>query len=299
MKTKKKVAIVTGGASGIGFYAAQKLVASGYHVVLGVRNIKKGAEAALQLKSASADADVDVLPLDLSDARSIREFAEDVAGRFEKVEILLHNAGVMAAAESRTSDGWDFELATNFIGPFLLTNLLLPYMDNESGRIITVTSDEYEKVKAQDINIQNPLERKEKTDPMRWYGITKLYVLMFAIELQKKLERSGSNIKSLTAHPGLAGTDLAANIPSPTTRFFMKFGMKLMGQSPKSGARSFVHAALSADVKGGQLWAPGGFGGLRGAPVIKTIFPLALDRDVTAKVWSAAEKVTNMPFSIN
>ena len=185
-------AVVTGANSGIGRAAAQALAARGARVVLAVRNLDKGREAA-----AGMTGHVEVRQLDLADLASVRAFAEDVT---EPVDLLINNAGVMIPPLTRTADGFELQFGTNHLGHFALTNLLLPRV---RGRVVTVSSTGH-RAGAIDFDDLNWERRPYRAMPA--YAQSKLANLLFTAELQRRLTELGSPVLATAAHPGISAT---------------------------------------------------------------------------------------------
>ena len=188
-----RTVIVTGANSGIGLAAARALGRAGARVVLAVRDVRRGEQAA-----ASIEGTTEVRRLDLADLASVREFAAEWEG---DLDILINNAGVMAIPETRTVDGFEMQFGTNHLGHFALTNLLLPHI---TDRVVVIASGAHRfgKIRFDDLNSENGYQRH------RTYGRSKLANLLFASELQRRLTAVGSPIRVISAHPGLAATNL-------------------------------------------------------------------------------------------
>src|SRR5215212_4321857 len=186
--------VITGANSGIGLEAAKALGEHGARVVLAVRDVAKGEGAAEAIAG-----DTEVRRLDLADLTSVREFAEAWDG---EIDVLVHNAGVMATPERRTKDGFELQIGTNHLGHFALTNLLLPKI---TDRVVIVASDAH-KIGGLDVDDLNWERRRFR----RWraYGQSKLANLLFLLELQRRLDDAGSPVRALAAHPGYAATNL-------------------------------------------------------------------------------------------
>jgi NAD(P)-dependent dehydrogenase (short-subunit alcohol dehydrogenase family) len=195
-----KTVVVTGASSGIGLIAAHEMAKAGAHVVLAVRDTSKGAIARKGMPG-----DVEVRQLDVSDLSSVRDFAEDWTG---PLDVLVNNAGVMDIPLTRTRDGLDTQTATNSFGPFLLTNLLLPFV---TDRIVWVTSQLHRMghLNADDLNWETRAYK-----PLDAYNDSKLHVVLISLELQRRLDAAGSTVRSVLAHPGIATTSLAAHSSS-------------------------------------------------------------------------------------
>ncbi|WP_165067263.1 oxidoreductase [Marisediminicola senii] len=276
-------AIVTGGNSGIGLAAARALAGRGAHVVLAVRDLQKGADAA-----ASIAGSVDVRRLDLADLASVREFAASITDR---VDLLINNAGVMAPPLSRTADGFEMQFGTNHLGHFALTNLLLPQV---TGRVVTVSSLAH---RAGTIDLVDPNYTSRRYNRWSAYGQSKLANLLFTLELQAKLAAGGSGVIAVAAHPGWASTNLQGRSSNPVSAWFSRQGNRLFAQDADGGALPTLYAA-TAGVPGGSYIGPGERGGMRGAPTFVDRVPAASDADMARKLWDLSERLTGVGYPV-
>ncbi|MFF5093880.1 MULTISPECIES: oxidoreductase [Actinosynnema] len=278
-----RTAVVTGANSGIGRVAARVLAARGARVVLAVRRVDKGREAASTMPGS-----VEVRELDLADLASVRAFA---SGFGDEVDLLVNNAGIMIPPLNRTADGFESQFGTNHLGHFALTNLLLPRI---TGRVVTVSSGAHRagKIDFADLN----WERKPYK-AMAAYGQSKLANLLFSAELQRRLTAAGSPVLATTAHPGLAATNLFRphGENGPLDRI-VNAGVRAVGQSDEGGALPTLHAAL-ADVPGNSFSGPGGLLG-RGAPKLVSRSKAAQDADLARRLWTASEELTGVTFPL-
>ncbi|MGW2238198.1 oxidoreductase, partial [Streptomyces sp. NPDC001759] len=191
-----RTAVVTGANSGLGIATVEALAGAGAHVVLAVRDPARGAAAAARVNGS-----VEVRRLDLADLASVREFAAQWQG---DLDLLVNNAGVMNIPESATKDGFETQFGTNHLGHFALTNLLLPHI---TDRVVTVSSGMHRMPGSPRIHFDN-LDLTGEYAPMKAYSQSKLANLLFTLELQRRLEASGSSVRALAAHPGWAATHL-------------------------------------------------------------------------------------------
>jgi NAD(P)-dependent dehydrogenase (short-subunit alcohol dehydrogenase family) len=272
--------IVTGANSGLGAATARVLAERGGTVVLACRNVDKGAAAAATMRG-----DVSVRRLDLADLASVRAFAAETA----EVDVLVNNAGVMAVPLRRTADGFESQLGTNFLGHFALTLLLLPVV---TARVVTVSSKAHRwgRINLDDLNWQRRRYR-------RWfaYGQSKLADLLFAYELQRRLQIAGSSVRSVAAHPGYAATELQSGIGSWADGI-MSLGNRLIAQSAERGALPILYAAAMPDVRGGEFWGPDGPGELVGYPTRVGSSRSSRDGRTAVRLWERAEELTGAAF---
>src|SRR5215212_3639737 len=280
-----RTAIVTGANSGIGLAAARELARAGAHVVLAVRNTEKGERAAASLP---APGDVEVRRLDLADLASIREFADGFDG---EIDLLINNAGVMAVPESRTEDGFEMQIGTNHLGHFALTNLLLPQVRD---RVVTVASGAHRigKINLADLNWEN-----RRYDRWRAYGQSKLANLLFTLELQRRMDEAGSDVRAVAAHPGWSATNLQSHTGSRIQNALMAVGNKVWAQSDEQGAWPTLYAATQ-DLPGAAYVGPDGFQEMRGHPALAPRSNAASDADTARGLWELSERLTGVSFPL-
>ena len=289
-------AIVTGAAAGLGFETARALALAGADVVIAVRDPARGEAAAAAIRAELASAALRVEQLDVASFQSVRDFARRVRDRGDALDLVVHNAGIMATPPTQTADGVEAQMATNHLGPFLLTAELWPVLlHSKAARVVTVTSDEAEKQKPEHLTADD-LRAAGGRSPWAWYGVTKLASLATSVELHERAARAGVSIVSTAAHPGLASTGLSHHVAGGFMRFVVRIAMAVAGQSARGGARSLVHAAVADDVRGGDLWAPGGFAGMRGKPVAKKLPAPATNAALRAELWDASVALTGADF---
>ena len=272
--------VVTGANSGLGAATATALAAKGATVVLACRTVSKGEAAA-----ATMTGDVSVRRLDLADLASVRTFAAESG----PVDVLVNNAGVMALPKSRTADGFEMQIGTNFLGHFALTGLML---DKVSSRVVTLSSGAH-RIGKIDLNDLNWQSRRYA----RWgaYGQSKLADLIFALELNRRLIAHGSPVISLASHPGYAATELQSHTQSVQDRI-MTLGNALLAQSADMGALPTLYATTSPAAVGGGYYGPDGIGELRGYPKAVGTAGAARDQALAAKLWLLAEQLTGVRF---
>jgi NAD(P)-dependent dehydrogenase (short-subunit alcohol dehydrogenase family) len=290
-----KTVIITGANSGIGYYAALELAKAGAEVVMACRSAAKGEAAAAKV-NAEAPGRVVFMTLDLADFASVRAFAAAFKERHGKLDILINNAGVMALPKRHvTAQGYEQQFGVNFLGHFLLTNLLLTTLMNAPApRLVQISSIAHKQGKIAFDDLQ--YERAYKQWPA--YQQSKLAMLIFAEELQRRSDAGGWGLLSLAAHPGVAATELVAN--GPGNKSLMAIGMNLAKvfvlQPGDAGAWPSILAAVDPAAKPGAYYGPQGFGEFRGPPGPAKIMPRALDEATGAKLWQVAEALTGAEF---
>ncbi|MDH6120858.1 NAD(P)-dependent dehydrogenase (short-subunit alcohol dehydrogenase family) [Kitasatospora sp. GAS204A] len=267
-----RTVIVTGASSGIGLVTARELARVGARVVLAVRDVAKGEAA-----SAGITGRTEVRRLDVSSLESVRAFATEWTG---EVDVLVNNAGVMDVPLSRTADGLDLQTATNYFGPFALTNLLLPRI---TDRVVHVASQLHRMghARPEDLNWE-----RRPYKPMDAYSDSKLDLLLFSLELQRRLTEAGSPVRSMVAHPGIATTSLASRSAANRInkfRFFLN--------DPEHGALPTLFAATQ-DLPGNSYIGPDGPGGIKGHPKVGRPSRAARDTEAAGRLWAATALLT-------
>ncbi len=292
---KGKTIVVTGGASGIGLQAARVLASKGAGLVLAVRSIAKGEKAADRIRALHPAAEVTVMHLDLGDLASVRHFASEFSGRFGRLDILINNAGVMVPPYSKTKDGFELQFGTNHLGHFALTAHLLPLlMATPLSRVVTVSSIAARKAR---INFKN-LDGSHGYNPMTFYRQSKLANLLFAIELQHRLERAGSTTFSVLCHPGISATNLVSRGSGKEAGKVMKFLMSLFAQPAEKGALPTLFAATHPELRGSEYIGPDGRGNHSGNPVMTNDASRLFDADFSVKLWEVSESLTGVRYPI-
>jgi len=285
-----RTAVVTGASSGLGFETATALARRGAHVVLAVRDLDRGATAAARITAAVPTAQLTVQLLDLSSLASVRDAAKELHDRCDRIDLLINNAGVMWTDEVRTPEGHELQFATNHLGHFALTGLLLDLLGAAPGaRVVTVSSYLHRlgRIDFDDLNAERRYDR------YRAYAQSKLANLMFALELQRRFDETSAGILSVAAHPGLAGTGLGRDFPA-VLRFFAPAFAPLFLQPAKSGMLPTLRAATDPGVRGGEFYGPLGITETRGAPGPVRAGRSARDPEVHRRLWHASEHLTDV-----
>lgn len=292
--TGKRI-IVTGASHGIGFEAARELVTKGADVVLAVRNLKKGEAVASKIRPVNGHQPVSIMHLDLADLDSVRKFAGDYSARFDRLDVLINNAGVMIPPYGRTRDGFELQFGTNYLGHFALTAHLLPMLQaTPLSRVISISSIAARRAK---IHFDN-LDGSRGYSPMTFYRQSKLANLLFAIELQNRLESSGSSTISIVCHPGISVTNLLSRGSEKETGQVMKTLMRLVAQPAAKGALPTLFAATNPDLRGGEFIGPDGPGNHKGYPVLTDDAARLYKTDLAARLWEVSEALTGVKYGI-
>jgi NAD(P)-dependent dehydrogenase (short-subunit alcohol dehydrogenase family) len=286
---KGRVAVVTGANTGLGFETARMLAERGASVVLAVRNVEKGREAAARMTG-----DVTVQALDLTSLESIHAAADDLRATHQRIDLLINNAGVMYTPKQTTHDGFEMQFGTNHLGHFALTGLLLDLLlPVPDSRVVTVSSVGH-RIRAA-IHFDD-LQWERSYNRVAAYGQSKLANLMFTYELQRRLAARGTTA-AVAAHPGVSATELARNSPL-IPRLLLTALAPVIAQKPAMGALPTVRAATDPAVLGGQYYGPGGIGESRGHPRMVTSSPLSYDVTTQRRLWAVSEDLTGVKFPV-
>ena len=289
-------AVVTGANSGLGYETALALAAHGAQVTMAVRDTAKGDAAAQQIRAQAPQASIEVRRLDLADLASIDEFAWLWRESHpDGLDMLINNAGIMAIPRRETADGFEMQLGTNHLGHFALTGRLLDAIRPE-GRIVTVSSQAH-RMGRMDFE---DLMGERKYGAWRAYGQSKLANLLFMRSLAERLERAGSTIASVAAHPGFASTHLQAVAPEMKGRGWQVKIMdgvnKVMAQSAAMGALPTLYAATFPAIRSGDYVGPDGFGEQRGHPKLVGMNASARDDEAANRLWTVSEDLTGVRY---
>jgi NAD(P)-dependent dehydrogenase (short-subunit alcohol dehydrogenase family) len=284
-----RVAIVTGANTGLGFETARALAARGAHVVLAVRNVEKGRQAAARI-----DGRVDVQVLDLTSLDSIRSAAAELRAAHPRIDLLINNAGVMYTPRETTVDGFELQFATNHLGHFALTGLLLDRLLPVPGsRVVTVSSTGH-RIKAA-IHFDD-LQWERSYSRVGAYGQAKLANLMFTYELNRRLAARGTT-SAVAAHPGVSNTDLMRNAPA-VLRVPVNLLAPVLIQKSAMGALPTLRAATDPAVRGGEYYGPGNRGETRGHPRRVESSPESHEEAVQRRLWAVSEELTGVTFPV-
>jgi NAD(P)-dependent dehydrogenase (short-subunit alcohol dehydrogenase family) len=289
--------VITGSNSGIGFEAALAMARRGAELILPARTQAKADDAAARIQKQVPNAQLHPEILDLAVLASVHAFANRTIERFpgQSLDLLINNAGVMALpAREVTRDGFERQFATNYLGPFALTGLLLSSIKQTSGsRVVTVSSSASNQGKIEFDNLQS--ERVYK--PMfQAYAQSKLADLIFSQELQRRLKAAGSPILSTAAHPGYAATNLQADHLGLGMKILITTMKPFLSQDAAHGALPTLYAAVGAQAVAGGYYGPDGIAELKGFPTAVPVPRNALDGAVAKRLWAESERLTRVKF---
>lgn len=299
---EQQLAVVTGANAGLGYETTLKLARQGWAVVMGCRSMERAEAARQKLLAEVPDASLEILPLDLSDPESVPVFAESFREAHPRLDLLVNNAGIVGVPLTRNSAGYELHLATNYLGPFALTGLLLPSFEpGRAARIVNVGSLAHRigKLPLDDLNWEG---EKPEYDPMKAYARSKLAWQSFTQELARRLDASGTGTIAVGAHPGFAATEITAKTgygnstsENPLRKWF-KGKMESRVPSPEQASEPIMLAALGEAVRNGDYYGPGGFLEISGKPAPAKIKKLARDLETGKRLWTLTEEMTGVRF---
>ncbi len=289
-----RIAVITGANTGLGYETAAALAERGAHVVLAVRNLDKGKDAAARITAKRPHAEVALAELDLTSLDSIRAAADQLKSDHQRIDLLINNAGVMWTPRSSTKDGFELQFGTNHLGHFAFTGLLLDRLLPVAGsRVVTVSSMGH-RIRA-DIHFDD-LQWERGYSRVGAYGQSKLANLLFTYELQRRLAARGTTIAA-AAHPGGSRTELTRNLPALLTP--VAAVLEPLFQGADMGALPTLRAATDPGVLGGQYYGPDGFGEQRGYPKLVASSDKSHDADLQRRLWEVSEQLTGVTYPLN
>ncbi len=288
-----RVAVVTGANSGNGFETARALAGRGALVVLAVRDLAKGEAAVAEIAADLPESRLELVELDLAWLESVGCAAAELRDRFERIDLLVNNAGVFHTPRRQTSDGFEIRMGTNHLGHFALTGLLADrIVAVEGARVVTVSSNAH-RYRAR-IDFER-FGREQGRSQSAAYGRSKLANLLFTYELQRRLESAGSPAAALAAHPGWSETEILRDFRG------IRFIQPLIGpmrNSAATGALATLRAATDPAAAGGEFCGPDGLFEMRGHPVLVGSSDRSHDIELQRQVWTASEDATGVTFPI-
>jgi NAD(P)-dependent dehydrogenase (short-subunit alcohol dehydrogenase family) len=286
-----RVAVITGANTGLGYEIATALAAHGAHVVLAVRNLDKGKDAALLIGRRYPSSSVALQELDLTSLESVRAAAAQLRSDHDRIDLLINNAGVMFTSESTTKDGFELQFGTNHLGHFALTGLLLDRLLGAPGsRVVAVSSTAHRSGRIR----FDDLQWRRGYSAVGAYAQSKLANLLFTYELQRRL--ADTKTIAVAAHPGVSKTELDRN--TSAWRRLLTNTSGLIAQDAAMGALPTLRAATDVGVAGGQYFGPGGLGHVRGYPKVVTSSRRSHDVEARKRLWTVSEELTGVVYPI-
>lgn len=292
-----KVFIVTGGNSGLGYESVKAFALKGAQVILASRSLEKGEEAKAEIIKDIPEGKIQVMQLDLGDLESVKNFAAAYKKNFNRLDVLLNNAGIMMTPYFTTKDGFEGQLGTNHLGHFALTGLLLDgLLKTEGARIVNVSSGAHKNGEMDFDNLQ--FEDGKGYKPMKAYGRSKLSNLLFTYELQRRLEAALKDTISLAAHPGVAMTNLARHMEGRILFKILTPLFKRMAQDASMGALPQIRAAVDPEAKGSEYYGPDSKREWKGFPVLVPSNEASHNQEDAKILWEESEKLTGVKFNL-
>lgn len=295
-------AVITGVTGGLGLHTAIGLARKGADLVVTARDTAKADSALARIAKDAPGASIDVISLDLADLGDTKRAAADVAKNYDRIDLLINNAGIMWTPESRTKDGFELQIGTNHLGHFAWTAGLWPVLAASAARIVTVASLAHTTVGSIDLNSLTREGSARKYKRWQSYGESKLANLLFTLELDRRAKAAGIPVVSVAAHPGFAATNLTKTGPSVNGLSLPGIGVhqisRIVGQSAAHGAWPTLMAATDPLLTGGEYVGPSGFRGMRGRPTLVAMTRVARDEELADDVWQTSEAATGVDFTI-
>ncbi len=292
-----KIIIITGANSGIGYESARELTRKGAEVIVASRDPVKAEQAILKIKEEIPEAKLKFIELNLASLDSIRNFSEEFISNYDKLDVLLNNAGIMLIPYGKTEDGFENIVGTNHLGHFALTGLLMDRLSTTPGsRVVNVASNAHY---AGEMDFENLLfENESGYSPMKAYSRSKLANLLFTYELQRRFQISGYDVIGLAAHPGISATSLANHLFFNLIPWLIQPIMKLIFQSSAMGALPSLRATVDPEARGGLYYGPDGKGERAGYPVVVTSNETSHDGQDAESLWRISEQLTGISYLI-
>lgn len=291
-----KTILITGATSGIGLEAAKVLSEKGAKIILPVRNLEKGKRAEQEIKQRCKSADVTLMKLDISDLDSVRLFADEFLKKYSKLDLLLNNAGIMWTPQKEiTKQGQELQFATNHLGHFLLTGLLMPLLKaTPNSRVISQSSVLHKKGQGQNFEPTiyfDDLNFSKGYDTKKAYAQSKLANLLFTYELDRRFKAADIHSIATASHPGYTATNLQKD-----AGFMMKVMNVLLAQKVNMGSLPILRAATEPSLKGAEFFGPTKMNEMKGFPELVRSSDTSYDSNLAKKLWEVSEKLTNHKY---
>lgn len=280
-----KTILITGANTGLGYQTALELAKKGALVILAGRNSDKINQAIKDIKNQFPDAKLEAGIVDLADLSAVKSFAESILKRHNRLDVLINNAGVMFPPPATTKDGYELQFGVNFMAHFALTAYLFELINKtENSRIVTLSSIAHKNGR---IDFDN-LKLEKPFDKFREYGQSKVADIIFTLELQRRLNKLGSETISVGAHPGISKTELLRTDKPEMINEFPHM-------SANQGAFSSLFASTE-NISGGSYIGPDGEGEMTGYPTNVPISEYAKDESIGEKLWDYANAELGLEF---
>lgn len=289
-----RVVIITGANSGVGYESAIAFAAKGAQVVMASRSMDKLEKARQDLLKRVPKAQLDVMQLDLGSLKSVEAFATAFNANYERLDILMNNAGIMIPPYGKTADGFELQFGTNHLGHFALTGLVLPkLLATPHSRVATTSSSAYLLGRMN----WDDLQFERGYHPNQAYAQSKLANVLFMRELQRKLEAAHADTISVGSQPGYARTNLQNHQRQSIGEVVMYNVLRVtMSQSADLGALYQLYSASAPDVKGGDFYEPRW--SLKGRVVKRNLTARGRNVEDAARLWAVSEQLTGVHYAL-
>lgn len=289
-----KVILVTGGNSGLGFESVKAFAGKGARVVLASRSLQKGETAKADILKAHPKGIVEVMELDLMDLSSISSFVKQFQDRYDRLDVLLNNAGIMTTPYFKTKDGFEGQIGTNHLGHYALTGLLMELIKTNPGsRVVNVSSGGH---RFGTMDFDNLLfEDGKGYSPMKAYGRSKLANLLFTYELQRLFEANKIDSIAVASHPGGSRTNLDRHISGKLWFKLLRPIFRLTTMDQAQGALPQIRASVGEDVNGAQYYGP--HKNMTGYPIVVKSNDASHSRQDATKLWEMSEDLTGISYN--
>ncbi len=285
---KGRVVIVTGATSGLGKEATKVLAEKEATVIMAVRNTQKAEKVVEEVRKHVPQAQIDIGKLELNSLKSIQAFAEKITNNYQRLDLLINNAGVMACPFATTEDGFEIQMGVNHLGHFALTGHLYPLLKKTQGARIVATSSVAHR--SGDIDFDDFNWEKRNYNTTKAYGDSKLANLYFAYELNRKAQADPDAPLVTAAHPGWTSTELQRH------SLFFRVLNPLFSQGVEAGVLPTLRGAIDPTAKGGDYYGPAGFMEIKGSPVVVKSNKLSHDEAKAKRLWDLSEEMTGVKF---
>jgi len=291
-----KIFLVTGANSGIGYEATKVFASKGARVIMGCRNLDKAKMAKDEIIKEFPHALLDIIQLDLTSFKSIKEFSYKVNDKYSKLDVLLNNAGIMTVPYGSTEDGLELQTGVNHFGHFYLTMSLASLVNKTpNSRIVSIASiaHKYGNIKKETFHY----EKDKSYSKIKAYSQSKLANLLFIYKLKEKLEKQNSTIKVLAAHPGVSSTNLGHHIKRGSVKWIQRV-LSFTTQTQDRGALPGIRACTDKNAISGQYYGPSSLFEFRGDPVVVKSTKRSHSKDLQNMLWTESVRITRLDLHL-
>lgn len=294
---ENKIILITGSNSGIGFFKALHLAKNNAHVIMGVRSIKRGEEAKKRILKEYSEAKIDIIQLDLNSKLSIEKCASTFKEKYQSLDILINNAGIMTTPYQPTEDGFESQIGVNHFGHFYLTYLLFDVLKKSKGAKIINTASIAHKFGT--INPDTFLyDKSKKYSKQTAYAQSKLANLLFTYKLATLVKEANLDIKVLASHPGISKTNLGRHIRGNIFTEIVLWFAGILRQSGEKGALPGLLAASDKNAVNGSYYGPRGLYHTKGYPKVHKSNGKSHNKELQDLLWSESEKLLGITFAV-